>query len=215
MKKTLCKLTDENGRTCNNTQWGEGITHTSSGEGNLCSSGWIHFYDDPLLAVLLNPIHGNFENPILWEIEVSGAIKEDHGLKFGANSVTTIKTIKLPIITTEQKVRFAILCSLEVYKEKSFVLWAKNWLSGIDRSAHTAAYAADAADTVHAAVYAVHAAAHAAAHAADAAHAAAYAAHTAAYAAAHVADAAHAAVYAAHAAFDLSEIAMKALEVTP
>ena len=58
MEKLLCKLTNENDQTYNKTQWGENITHKADGQGELCGTGWIHYYDSPLLAVLLNPIHG-------------------------------------------------------------------------------------------------------------------------------------------------------------
>ena len=74
---TLYKLTNENGQTYNKTQWGEGVVHTADGTGNLCSKRWIHAYADPLLAVLLNPIHANFHNPQLWEAEGSDPAKSD------------------------------------------------------------------------------------------------------------------------------------------
>ena len=84
MERILCKLTDSKDKTRNNTQWGENITHTTNGKGDLCTNGWIHYYDSPLLAVLLNPIHGNFSNPHLWKIKVGKKVKKDHGLKFGS-----------------------------------------------------------------------------------------------------------------------------------
>ena len=135
----LCKLTDKYGMTYNETQWGEGITHIASGKGKLCDNGWIHYYDDPLLAVLLNHIHGRFKDPLLWKIEVEGEIKTDHGLKFGAATVTTLQQLPLPEVTTTQRVAFGILCSLEVCKNQEYVKWAKGWLSGEDRSRAAAA----------------------------------------------------------------------------
>jgi hypothetical protein len=220
--KTLCKLTDEKGRTFNKTQWGENVTHTANGLGELCGIGWIHFYDDPVLAVLLNPIHANFNNPILWKIKVYGVIKEDKGLRFGATKVKTIKKIALPIISVEQRVRFAILCSIEVYKEKSFLIWAENWLSGKNRTAQAAysanaaaAYAAYATNTAYAAAYAAYAAATYAEYAAyTAATYAANAAYAAAYAAVEVAAyAAYSANAAAAKNINLSNIAKIAMEV--
>lgn len=38
----LYKLTDSHGRTYNDTQWGPGVTHEASGEGELCGPGWLH-----------------------------------------------------------------------------------------------------------------------------------------------------------------------------
>ncbi len=136
----LYKLTDHNSRTYNNTQWGENVTHTTSGDGELCGPGWLHAYTHPLLAAMLNPIHANFYNPLLYLAE--GKIeKTDHGLKIGTTKLTTLRLIKLPEVSTVQRVAFAILCAKHVYESKEFHLWADGWLSGKDRS-DAAAYAA-------------------------------------------------------------------------
>jgi hypothetical protein len=128
-------------------KWGPGVTHTAPGTGDLCTNGWIHYYSHPLLAVLLNPIHGDFTRPRLWAVKVSGKRKHDHGLKSGAANVTTVKEIRLPVVTTAQCIRFAILCALKVSHSKEFEQWAKNWLNGEDRSEQSAreAWAAAAA----------------------------------------------------------------------
>ena len=131
------KLTDASYRT-RDTQWGEGITHEALGDGNeLCTSDVIHVYDHPLKAVLFNPIHANIEKPVLWEVKVRKVVASD-GLKVGVKECTTVKQIPLPTITTEQRVRFAIYCALEVYNKPGFVRWAKGWLSGEDTSADAA-----------------------------------------------------------------------------
>lgn len=129
----LYKLTNSNARTYNDTQWGAGVTHKASGEGQLCGPGWLHAYTDPLLAVLLNPIHANFEEPRMWESEGQVGIT-NHGLKVGCTTLTTVREIPLPNITVEEKVRFGILCALKVYKDESFVTWAKNWLIRANRT---------------------------------------------------------------------------------
>ena len=181
MKGTkLYKLTDEHGKTRNNTRWGEGMTHSGTGEGELCSEGWIHAYTHPLLAVLFNPSHANFKTPRLWEARGTGKKKSD-GLKVGFQSLTTIKEIPLPKITTTQKIAFSILASKKVYKDAKWNKWADKWLSGKNR----------AADAAYAAYAAAYAAARDAAYAADDA---------AVYAADAVYAAARAAVYAASAA---------------
>jgi len=171
----LYKLTDQDDRTYNNTQWGEGVKHMASGKGELCTDGWIHAYTDPLLAVLLNPIHANIQNAHLWEAE--GEIgMDDHGLKVGCASLTTIRRIDVPVVTTEQRVRFSILCTRTVYTETTWTMWADAWLSGVDRSA-AAAWVAGAAAWAAEAAGAATGAAGAAAEAAEAtAEAAAWAA---------------------------------------
>ena len=66
------KLTDENGQTYGGCEWGPGVSHSAPGTGGLCSDGWIHVYDSPWVAAMINPCHADFENPRLWECEVSG-----------------------------------------------------------------------------------------------------------------------------------------------
>ena len=185
---TIYKLTDKNDQTKNETQWGAGVSHEVSGEGELCSSGWLHAYTSPLLAVMMNPIHVNFASPHLWVAKGEGSTKSDHGLKVGYTKITTIKRMTLPVITDTQRVAFGILCVLEVYHDPEFIKWANTWLDCSDRSASAAAtvYAAAARAAGYTAVYtAAYTAAYAAADAADAAYTAADAA---AHAAAHAAD---------------------------
>ena len=189
------KLTDQEFFTRNNTLWGENVTHETSGEGKLCSEGWLHYYHHPLLAILLNPIHADISNPILWEAEAEGKQLNDRGLKGGCTKLTTIKQITLPEITLEQRVEFAIRCAMEVYKNENWLTWAKKWISGEDRSQKSAhdAYAdahdiaADAADATHVANGAV-ATYVAAVAAVNATYAAYYASVNAPYAAVNVAD---------------------------
>jgi hypothetical protein len=151
--QTYYKLTDENDRSRGDCQWGEGITHEVEGDEGLCSDSWIHFYDDPYLAVIFNYIHASFPKFHLWEVQVDGEIKTDRGLKFGAHKVTTIKKIDPPDISNEQKIAFAILCAKEVFKGKQWNIWADKWLSGENRESSVAGIAADAA---HAAYYIAH-----------------------------------------------------------
>ena len=140
----LYKLTDENGRTRGGTQWGPGISNGGTGIGGLCGPGYVHAYENPLLAVLLNPIHGDFENPRMWEAEGETA-KRDGQIKCGCVTLTTVREIPLPAITATQRVRFAILCAKSVFKDADWNVWADNWLSGKDRSARAAWAAAWAA----------------------------------------------------------------------
>ena len=142
----LNKLTDKNDQTYGGCQWGEGVTVETSGEGELCGPGWTHWYTHSLLAVLLNPIHGNFDltTAHLWEGE--GEVKKtDHGLKVGCQKATTLRRVELPEVTTEQRVRFAILCAKEICNEPTWINWADRWLSGEDRTEVSAEWAAKAA----------------------------------------------------------------------
>ena len=211
----LYKLTDRDGQTWGGTQWGPGVSHSGTGEGELCGPGWIHAYEHPLIAVLLNPIHANFQNPRLWEAEGEIAIR-DGQLKCGCKTLTTVREIPLPAITMEMRVRFAILCAKEVCAYPAWNAWADRWLSGGDRSeaaagaAAEAAWAAEAAAWVaEAAVWAAWAAAEAAAWAAEAAAWAARVAWAAARAAEAAARAAAARAEVGH-GIDIFEIAENA-----
>jgi hypothetical protein len=206
------KLTTQNLQTHNGFQWEIGKTVTTDGSGSLCSQGWLHCYTHPLLAVLLNPIHADIDNPKLFEVGCSGITKTDNGLKEGFTEMTIMKQLDLPVITTTQKIAFAILCSLEVYKAPAYVEWADNWLSGKDRAASAASRAARAAArAADAAASAVWAAASAASRAASAAARAARAAEAAASAAS-AARAAYAALAAASAASRAARAADAAAE---
>jgi hypothetical protein len=189
---TLYKLTDENGQTKNQTQWGENVTHVAAGLGHaLCSNAVIHAYEHPLIALFMNPIHAAFSKPQLWEARGEISVK-DGQLKCGCKQLTTIKQLPIREITTVQRIAFGILATTKVYKNKQWRLWADNWISGKDRSRASAASAADDA------FFAADAAADAAASAAD--DASAFSAADAAASASAAFSAASAAFFAADAA---------------
>jgi len=149
--KIAYKLTDSGMRTYYEFQWELGKWYETTGEGDLCFSGWFHFYSDPLVGLFLNPVHAGIENPRLFRAEVEGNFIDDHGAKCGYSRARLIEELLVPQISSVQRVRFAILCAKEVYKEKEWNKWADNWLSGKDRteeSAAGAAYTVEGADSV-------------------------------------------------------------------
>jgi len=146
---TRYKLTDAHNRTYGDTQWGPGVTHTALGTGDLCTAGWIHVYTNPLLAVLLDSIHGDFlkgKGAHLWVCHVSGAHCDDHGSKEGWQSVTTVKRIALPRLSRGARIRFVILCVWPNYSKKAWRSWARGWLSGRERSRKAAVKAIEAVE---------------------------------------------------------------------
>ena len=215
----LFKLTDGDGKTWGGTQWGPGVSHSGTGEGELCGPGWIHAYEHPLIAVLMNPIHAGFENPRLWEAEGDVGLR-DGQLKCGCATLTTIREIPLPEITAEMRVRFAILCAKYVRACSAWNAWADKWLSGEDRSAEAAAVASRAAyDASRAAYEASRAAYDVEAWAAETAASAAYrltmeSARASALAAETAASAAYRLTRSACCGMDLAAIAEKACAVS-
>jgi hypothetical protein len=169
----LYKLTDENDCTRDGTLWGPGVTHTAAkGKAVLCSNTVIHAYTHPLLAVFLNPIHANITltTAHLWTAR-GRVVVNDHGLKVGCKTLTTLERIELPVVTNTQRIAFGILAAKKRCHEPSWNKWADDWLSGKDRSTAAAAAAWAAKDAAAAAVaaWAAHSAAWAAKEAAAAA----------------------------------------------
>jgi hypothetical protein len=221
MLRTLYKLTDENLTTQNNTKWViNEWKETDGAKQELCNSSWLHAYEDIYVAAFMYVIHVYYSNPRCFRAEGDGKFLSDPDGKCGVTRLRLVEEVSLPTITTEQRVKIAILCALKVCHEASFVTWANDWLSGKDRSKDAAWAVARAAYNAAAARAAARAAALAAAWAAsnavDAAANADYAAR-AAYAAAAAAYAARAAAWAAAWAlqsksFGLSAIIQKALK---
>ena len=118
------KLTEQDGTTFNgSTHWEIGKTNRAAGEGTeLCSKDVLHYYDSPELAVLLDPIHAGIENPRLFKIDCDSVAHD--GLKGGSKYQTPIEKLKLPEVSTTQRVRFAILCAREVCAAPAFVEWS-------------------------------------------------------------------------------------------
>jgi hypothetical protein len=137
------KLTDQNLQTHMGCQWvvGEWVQAPGKLAQSLCSDGWIHFYDDPLLAVFFNPIHANIDKPRLWEIEIDGDTKVD-ATKGGARRARLLTELPLSLITPTQRVEIGIRCVQGLHSEPNFVIWAENWLNGTNRTKTAAAKAA-------------------------------------------------------------------------
>jgi len=136
--KIAYKLIGSEMKTHKGFQWELGKWYETTGEGGLCSPGWLHFYNDPLVGMFMNPIHANIKNPRLFRAEVKGKFLDDHGLKCGYTKARLVEELTVPQISPVQRVRFAIFCVKEVYKEKKWNKWADNWLSGKDRTTNAA-----------------------------------------------------------------------------
>ena len=105
-----------------------------------CTNTVLHHYAHPLLAVLFNPIHADIDNPRLFEIEIDKEIDTD-GLKGWCRRQRIIREIEVPVITTEERVAFAIYYA-ERFASPDWMKWATNWMNGTDRTAEAARAAA-------------------------------------------------------------------------
>ena len=147
----LYKLTDEQGRTRagedNELKWAVGVEHKTAGTGSrLCTADVIHAYEHPLIAVLMNSLHADF-NPTTMRLFVAEGeiIAREGQLKCGVHALKIVEEIPVPVLTAEQRVKFAILCAKLVCKDAEWNAWADKWLNGDDRSAAAARAAAEAA----------------------------------------------------------------------
>ena len=127
------KLTDENLQTREGFQYVLGVEATAPGVGRICSYGWLHAYEDPLLASFFSPTHIHYFHPRLYRAEGKVGIR-DGQIKLGCSKLILIEEIPLPEINIEQRVEIAIRTVMLVYTEPAWTEWAEDWLSGKNRS---------------------------------------------------------------------------------
>jgi len=107
------KLMNQDFTTHKGFKWEIGKKETIDIRGNeLCSDQVFHAYKSPELAVIFNPIHAEYKNPLLVKIECD--IVADDGLKIGSKWQTPLELVTLPNITQREKIVFAILCAKSV-----------------------------------------------------------------------------------------------------
>ena len=137
--KIRYKLTNQDLTTHNGCQWKLKEWKETNGNGELCTSGWLHCYSNSLLAIIMNTRHADIKNPKLFKVEVKGETLDDHGLKEGWTRMRLVKELEIPEINITQKIAFGIYCALEEYcKDEKFVEWSNNWLNGTDRTKQSA-----------------------------------------------------------------------------
>jgi len=233
----LYKLMNNDRTTSGNQKWEIDVTVEKEQVSNpmLCSPDVLHAYRNINLAYMLNPIHGNFKDPIL--AECYGKICVEDWGKVGCFSLTPVRWLVAPEWVGSNRdlrvqVNFAVLCAeavLPIFEGKypgdnrpRFAIDTANsanagypdatglFTYAARAAAYAAANAANAADAARAAAYAAANAADAVAYASDAAYAAACAADAAACAAYAARAAAYAAANAADAVAYASDAAYAA-----
>lgn len=129
------KLTNQNMETFGGFKWKLGkwqyIASRRRGQGyGICTSAWFHCYDDPLVAVLLNPIQGQFINPRLFRVNVRGLRRSSCGGKFGFTCMRLVEELPVAVVTTRQRVAFGILAVSQIVDNQKWQRWASGWLAG-------------------------------------------------------------------------------------
>lgn len=103
----MYKFTSEDFMSHGGMRWEVGKTNRAEGEKfELCTDGVLHCYEDPVLAVLLAPLHVDYENPRLIEVECSEPMVTD-GLKFGCREQTMTREVTIPAVTIKQRAEWA------------------------------------------------------------------------------------------------------------
>lgn len=120
-KDTYFKLTDENMQTYNGFAWKlgewEAIQKENQG-GELCTAGWFHCYDDPVLAILLNPVHARIEHVRLFRCETAGRARYEQ-LKYGFTDMCLVREIAVPVLKDADLVEVRSKLLQELYFSKS------------------------------------------------------------------------------------------------
>lgn len=79
---------------------------------NLCTNSWLHCYEHPYIAVLLNYAHADIPFPRLWEVEVGGYANYDGQLKCGFQAMRLKRELRVPKIVEKDRKAIAELCDL-------------------------------------------------------------------------------------------------------
>ena len=101
----------------------------------LNSGYWFIVYDSTAKAFLFsNSIYlsPTYEN--LYKVEVWGRNRQKQGMYSGWEYIRILKKVDYPKISIEQQIEIAIKCLLKINLFDEFKDWAKDWISGYDRT---------------------------------------------------------------------------------
>lgn len=124
----LYLVTDHENKTLRDLQWSENVTYEETKNPNYLFS----VYNDPIVGHMMNPAYEGFKNPNFWLVE--GDIAHSFGFRHECSKLTALKKIDVQPPTDLQRIAFAILCSIHIVSNPDFKKWAKDYLSGNDRS---------------------------------------------------------------------------------
>lgn len=77
---------------------------------DLCSPGFFHFYEHPLLAYIFRSLHTSFDRPVLWEVEANERIVRNYD-KAGARRLRILRKMP-PQSDRDMRKRVRRLCVL-------------------------------------------------------------------------------------------------------
>jgi len=118
-------ITNENDTTWRDVVWGPEVSHEVN-EPNY----FFEVYEHIPTALFMQHAYEDIQNPKVWECSIENPVKR--GVATLASKVTTHKCITPLEITDDQRITFAMLCSLQVVLNPIFRDWAFGYLNGSD-----------------------------------------------------------------------------------
>ena len=108
-----------------------GQSYSATGEAaDIFGDAYFIYYNDPQIALMMNPLHFNFSNPLVWNCSVSGEIKTGIvNLYSGAKEITYIDTTGITELSESQKVAFGITCYQQLANNVDWIANANKSLS--------------------------------------------------------------------------------------
>lgn len=133
----VIKLTAPDRTFYTGVKWRVGQTNRVVWGGHMCENGCLHGYKTLGMAVMASPGHvHNYTRALICS---TPEILASDGLKIGMAEMTGVRWVKLPKVTLDQRVEWAVRCVLLMPKvPKKFKTWAAAWLDGSDRNAGSA-----------------------------------------------------------------------------
>lgn len=126
-------VTDSENKTFGNVLWSENVVNEENNNPNKLFS----IYEDPIVAHMLNPAYDGYKNPSIWIVE--GEKEFTFGFRHESKKLKAIKKVELSEPTDQERIAFAILCSIHLVSNPIFQEWSKNYLKSEDnRSKQTA-----------------------------------------------------------------------------
>lgn len=135
----LYLVTNQENKTWRDILWGENVTHEENNAN-------YHFaaYDSPTVASYMYPTYdGITTEPKIWEalapdhLELADPVgKRDFRRKYP--KLTTVQEVPFKNPSLEQRINFAILCSMNLVLHPTYRNWALNYLKGEDQTKETA-----------------------------------------------------------------------------
>ena len=130
-------ITDKDNTTWRDVQWGENVTHEEENPN-------YHFavYNSPQAACYMYPFYEEFKNPKLWAASGENPSR-DEGFRTKFAKLTTLNQLTSTLPNKDQRITFAILCSMNLVMNPIYRDWAVRYLKGDDQTKESAKLVAD------------------------------------------------------------------------